>query len=115
MKNTVAESQILKWMKLNQDDEFARTLLYSQILEYYVWNGRDREWNRRKDDRKVIRRVFHVPPSAENMFYIKMLLNHVRGPTCHADIRCVNGVLKESYKEACYAMSLLDDDKEYIE
>ncbi|KAL6554020.1 hypothetical protein OROMI_019693 [Orobanche minor] len=44
-----------------------------------------------------------------------ILLNHVRGATCHEDFRIVNGELKESYKEACYAMGLLDDDKEYIE
>lgn len=39
----------------------------------------------------------------------------MKGPTCYEDMRTVNGVMYPSFKDACYAMGLLDDDKEYIE
>ncbi|CAH1441503.1 unnamed protein product [Lactuca virosa] len=37
----------------------------------------------------------------------------VKGPTCYEDIRTVNGSVYDSYKDACYARGVLDDDREY--
>jgi len=39
----------------------------------------------------------------------------MKGPTCFEDIKIVNGEVKKSFKEACYASGLLDDDKEFID
>ncbi|XP_071686861.1 uncharacterized protein [Rutidosis leptorrhynchoides] len=39
----------------------------------------------------------------------------VKGPTSYEDIRTVNGQIFNSYRDACYDLGLLDDDKEYIE
>ncbi|CAH9134582.1 unnamed protein product, partial [Cuscuta epithymum] len=34
---------------------------------------------------------------------------------CHKDLRTVAGVIYVSFREACYALGLLDDDKEFID
>ncbi|XP_048604780.1 uncharacterized protein LOC125582234 [Brassica napus] len=40
----------------------------------------------------------------------------IRGPTSYEDIRTVDGVfLYHTYEDACYALGLMDDDKEFIE
>ncbi|KAL8161206.1 hypothetical protein V2J09_012695 [Rumex salicifolius] len=44
-----------------------------------------------------------------------ILLNHVKGLTCYEDIRIVDGIIYPTFKEACYALGLLDDEKEYID
>ena len=34
---------------------------------------------------------------------------------CSEDIRSVNGILYPTFKDPCYAMGLLDDDKDYVD
>ncbi|KAL8152632.1 hypothetical protein V2J09_010392, partial [Rumex salicifolius] len=43
------------------------------------------------------------------------LLNHIKGPTSYEELRTIEGVVYSTFKEACYALGLLDDDKEYID
>ena len=50
------------------------------------------------------------------MFYLRRLLNHVRGARKWEDFReFPEGVVHPTCKEACYARGLLDEDKEYID
>ena len=42
-----------------------------------------------------------------------MLLNIIKGPRNFAEIRIVNGIVYETYQETCYALGLLDNDKEW--
>lgn len=44
-----------------------------------------------------------------------MLLNYAKGPQSFAEIRTVSNVIYPTFKDACYALGLLDDDKEYID
>ncbi|ESR49566.1 hypothetical protein CICLE_v10033686mg [Citrus x clementina] len=44
-----------------------------------------------------------------------MLLNFVKRSTSFESIRTVNGVTYPTFKAACYALGLLDDDKEWID
>lgn len=48
-------------------------------------------------------------------FHLRMLLNHVIGPTSFEYLRTVNGVIYSTYQEACGALNLLDDDTHWIE
>ena len=42
-----------------------------------------------------------------------MLLNIVKGPQSFEEIRTINNVVYPTLKSACYALGLLDDDKEW--
>nr|GFA50820.1 hypothetical protein [Tanacetum cinerariifolium] len=64
---------------------------------------------------KSIGRIHNVPISTGDAFYCRMLLNNAKGCRTHDGIKKVNGVVYPTYKEACYAAGLLEDDKEYIE
>ncbi|XP_022003411.1 uncharacterized protein LOC110900859 [Helianthus annuus] len=62
---TVKMTMITEWMNCNKVDEFARTLRYVQFPGYYVWNAKNRKWNRRKHPYGSIGRVHYVPPSLD--------------------------------------------------
>ncbi|XP_056689190.1 uncharacterized protein [Spinacia oleracea] len=114
-KPGIDQTMFLGWMELNKTDPIARQLTYAEIPTKFVWNkDGSREWSTRKQ-RLSIGRVYYVPPGSGELYYLSALLNTIQGATCYKDIRIVNGVLYSSFKEACYARGLLDDDKEYID
>ncbi|KAL6512383.1 hypothetical protein OROHE_019995 [Orobanche hederae] len=46
---------------------------------------------------------------------MSLLLHHKKGPRSHAEIRTIGTIEFPTFKEACYSMGLLDDDKKYID
>ena len=57
--------------------------------------------------------MYYAHPSSGERFYLRMLLNIVKGPRNFKELRTINDVTYRTYKEACYALGLLDDDKEW--
>ncbi len=54
-----------------------------------------------------------VQPSEGERYYLCTLLTHVRGVTSFNDLKTVNGYACSSFKEACFRLSLLQDDDEW--
>ncbi|XP_021985085.1 uncharacterized protein LOC110880993 [Helianthus annuus] len=54
-------------------------------------------------------------PLARTLTYVEFLTKFVVGPKSFEEIRTVNGQVFPTFRDACYARGLLDDDKEYIE
>ncbi|KAK9724458.1 hypothetical protein RND81_05G073600 [Saponaria officinalis] len=63
----------------------------------------------------TIGRLRHVPPTCGELYFMRIMLNHIKGPKCFEDIRTVNGVVYPTYREICYAIGIIGDDKEYID
>lgn len=78
-KPWVCESQFLGWMSSNQIDLEARKLTYSQFPNKYVYNKSKRKWKKRKR-RFSIGRMTHVSISTGELYYLHVLLTHVKGP-----------------------------------
>jgi hypothetical protein len=113
---TVKCSMFLKWMELNAKDSFARTLKYVEVPKYYVWIRKDRKWKRRTyEGGGSVGRICYVPPSLGELYYLRILLNHVAGPTSFKELKKVNEKQCETFKEACFELGLLEDDKEYVD
>ncbi|XP_071699877.1 uncharacterized protein [Rutidosis leptorrhynchoides] len=110
---SVGTSQFIEWMRCNQIDENACQYTYVEFPRHYVWKKSTRKWTRRKEQR-TIGRINFVPPKPGETYYLRILLNKVKGPTCFENIRTVNNQVHDSFKEACYALRLLDDDREYV-
>ncbi|XP_031111963.1 uncharacterized protein LOC116015936 [Ipomoea triloba] len=92
----------------------ARALTYAEMPTRFVWKIDIRKWTPRKRG-FAIGRVFYVPPGTGDIYYLRCLLNKVRGPISFSDLMKVDGVQFGSFKDACYARGLIDDDKEYAD
>lgn len=110
---------LLAFFKLCQSDNFSKTLLYSEVPAYYVWNNNN--FIRRKRGVPVVGwpgvmkehalgRVYTVHPNNSECFYLRLLLHEVRGPTSFEALKTVNGVLNPTFQAACKMLGLLEDD-----
>ncbi|XP_076945952.1 uncharacterized protein LOC143617209 [Bidens hawaiensis] len=113
-KASVNSSMFTSWMDCNQHDDLARQLTYVEFPSKFVWVLKDRKWERRKKG-FAVGRIHHVSPSLGEVYFLRVLLNKVKGPRSFDEIKTVNGVIYATFRDACYALGLLDDDSEYIE
>ncbi|XP_071694537.1 uncharacterized protein [Rutidosis leptorrhynchoides] len=103
-----------QWFELNKHDELARTLTYAKIPKHYVWNKDAKMWTPRKL-RTSIGRIVYSNPSSGERYYLRMLLNIVKGTRSFDEIRTVYGILHPTFKDACFAYRLVNDDKKWTQ
>ncbi|XP_009803962.2 uncharacterized protein [Nicotiana sylvestris] len=105
-------TKFTEWFEANKKYTEARELTYSDFPTHFVWNSRDKTWTKRRNG-NVVGRIYFAHPAIGEHFYMRMLLNFVKGCTSFESIRRINGVTHDNYKDACYALGLLEDDKEW--
>ena len=63
----------------------------------------------------MIVRIYFSTQNLGERFYLRLLLTVVKGPTSFKSLCTVDGVLYETFKAACVARGLLEDDEEWIQ
>ena len=105
------------WMEYNREsaaeDPACLQLLYGDFPRQYTWKNDRKVWQKRCRRQETIGRVVSVSPRHGEVFYLRILLHHVPGATCFADLRTVDGVVRQTYQEACQQRGLLQDDGEW--
>uniref|UniRef100_A0A0R0KHB5 ATP-dependent DNA helicase n=2 Tax=Glycine subgen. Soja TaxID=1462606 RepID=A0A0R0KHB5_SOYBN len=111
---SISDSKFISWMNTNQNSVEGRNLTYAEFVSKFVYNQKKRCWHLRKKG-YTIGRLLWVPPITGELFYLRMMLSICKGPTSFEDLRTVDNVQYSTYKEACFDMGFLQDDKEFIE
>lgn len=109
---SVKQTMFLEWMEANKKFPEARCLTYAQFPTKFVFNRN--KWQPRQSQ-FAIGRLYNVKPGSGELYYLRCLLNIVKGPTSYEEIRCISGVQYDTFRDAMYSLGLLDDDKEYID
>ncbi|CAG5034234.1 unnamed protein product [Parnassius apollo] len=101
-------------------------MLYSEVPRYYTWNTSRKEWKRRIQGAPVANwpgvkssdafgRVYTVHVTNFECFCLRLLLHHLRSPIGYKDHKTVNGQECATYREACEALHLLENDNHWDE
>ncbi|XP_025635842.1 uncharacterized protein [Arachis hypogaea] len=91
------KSMFLGWMAANMSYPYARSLTYVEFPTKFVWKDDSSKWFPRKKG-----------------FAIGRLMYLQRGCMSFRDIRTVGGTIYAMYRDTCFALGLLQDDKEFI-
>ncbi|XP_028799879.1 uncharacterized protein LOC114755171 [Neltuma alba] len=102
------------WMNANKLYGEARRLTYFEFPNNFVYKKNGNYWDFRKSG-FAIGRLYYVPPGSGEIYYLRLLLATVRGPTSYEDLRTVDSIFYPTFRDACYALGLLEDDREYID
>lgn len=80
-----------------------------------MWNKKLKKWEKRRNSAFSIGRIFFVPPGSGEQYCFRMLLNVIKGPKFYEDLRKTNNREHLTFRDACYALGLFDDDKKYVD
>jgi hypothetical protein len=111
-KPEINKTMLTEWFERNRVDVDARDLYYSQFPSKYVWDARQKEWIIRSRG-FCFSRIVYVHPAARELYFLRMLLNHVKGAKSFEDLRQISGTVFATFQLACKALGLLGDDKEW--
>ena len=82
-----------------------------------TWNDKNKRWVPRKYQLTFtpVGRMYSASPKQGERFYLRVLLNDVAGATSFDDLKTVNGVVCETFHEACIRRGLCADDRQWRE
>lgn len=104
------------WFELNKKNLPSNPQQYKYIDIPYHYKWYNNEWTDRvQEGNKVISRLYHINPNQGELYYLRMLLLHVSGCTSFESVRSYNGVTYPSFKSACVARNLLENDNQWFE
>ena len=113
-RGATKETPLTAWFKINQSNPQARNTTYQNFPKTWVYEKRLNIWKPRQRG-SALGRMYFASPSSGERFYLRLLLTVVPGATSFADLRTVNNVPYNTFKEACFALGLLEDDHEWKE
>ncbi|KAF7138508.1 hypothetical protein RHSIM_Rhsim07G0140000 [Rhododendron simsii] len=87
---------------------------YQEFPQYFIWDKTNNVWTPRKFG-FAIGRMYFASPNCGEKFYLRLLLTIVKGPKSYKDLRTVDNVVYDTFKSACVARGLLEDDDEWVQ
>ena len=116
--DTQKQTPLTGFFKANSVFVEANDYSYEDFPQRFTWNTRLKEWTLQKErvpGRDImfeqIGRMVACHPSQGEQFFLRLLLKHKsEGKTSFKDLRTVNNVELPTFKAACIAYHLLQDD-----
>jgi len=90
----------------------ARQYTYQEFPQHLTWKADKKVWSIRQKG-FALGRMYYVGPTGGERFYLRTLLTVIKGARSFTDLRTFHGVVYPTFREACLAHGLLEDDREW--
>lgn len=105
-------SKLEAWFVANKELPHSRNFTYAEFPSHFTWIPSTGKWKiRQRGD--VVGRLTEVHATSGELLYLRMLLLSKKGCLSFVDLRTVDSISYDSFKEACGALGLLNNDKQW--
>ena len=104
----------LAWFEANKTYVEGKDLTYAKFPTRFVWLNQQKMWQPRKKCYSI-GRLSYIPASVGELYYMRILLMIQHSCVDYDNIKTFNGKIYVNFLDACYALGLLMDDREYID
>ncbi|XP_057444558.1 uncharacterized protein LOC130736783 [Lotus japonicus] len=91
-----------------------RSLTYAEYPSMFVYKKDKQVWEPRKRGFSL-GRLQYIALGMGEVYYMRILLTKQRGCDIFASLRTVKGVVYPTFQDACDAMGLMEDEREYVD
>lgn len=91
----VEKTMFTEWMEMNKHCEEARGLTYVEFPSHFVWEKESKVWSKRKRGFSI-GRIVNIHPASGQLYYLRILVNVVRGARSYAELLTVDGQEKKN-------------------
>ena len=102
---------VTEYFNVSRSNHAARQYLYREFPEHFTWNKSKKFWKPRKVKRIQIGRLVYANPAKGERYYLRIMLNHVRGAISYENMRTWRGAMYAIFRQACEVMGLVESDK----
>ncbi|CAD6943624.1 unnamed protein product [Tilletia controversa] len=93
--------------------EETASLTYANVPDRFVWNAKFHMWAPRQRGMGQVGRIYYVPHTAQEKYYLRRLLHEFNCPKSFDDLYKFEERTYTTFREACSARGLLSDDAEW--
>ncbi|XP_074323822.1 uncharacterized protein LOC141660731 [Apium graveolens] len=109
---TSKKSKLEAWFVANSEFPQARNFTYSDFPTQFTWIKKTAKWKlRQRGD--VVERLAKVHATTGELLYLRILLLRCKGALSFSQLRTIDGTTYDTFKEACGALGLLNNDKQW--
>ncbi|XP_076061247.1 uncharacterized protein LOC143037028 [Oratosquilla oratoria] len=110
-KKSNIDTQLTAFFQLCTQNKFAAELYYHQVPNHFLWDKKLNIWRERKTYRTTLGRIRAFNTKTVELFYMRLLLMHIKGPTSFEALRTHEGRRYDTYRETVKAMGLINDEE----
>ncbi|GBN21197.1 hypothetical protein AVEN_214320-1 [Araneus ventricosus] len=110
------QTTLTAWFEPNKNDQDSHNYLYTDIPHYYIFNTSAMKWQKRqRGGEQVIGRMPVVSIQDSERHYLRLLFLRKLGAVSFDDLKTVDGIVCNTFQQACEMQGLLEGDQHWYE